>query len=211
MLPAKIGVVLAILAISACSSHYTSLEYGTHAQADPPSDGSLVASVSAVDERGTPDNWLGAIRGGYGNPLKKIYTDGPTADAVRAVFEDALQARGMLGTPETSDKAVEITISKLDCSYYFNREAHAHLSVTVVTLPERTWNFTHAYKTDNSEGGLGAGIFGDPDYLAEFAERTLNETIEKILSDPDFLAALSAGPAVSRRSFPLDRAGGLAG
>jgi hypothetical protein len=51
------------------------------------------------------------------------------------------------------------------------------------------------YQTDNAESGVGAGIFADVNYLAGYAQLTLNETIDKVLDDPNFLHALSSAPS----------------
>jgi len=53
-----------------------------------------------VDARGEPANWLGAIRGGFGNPLKNLESDRPVADIVGAAFADGLRARGVTVDPE---------------------------------------------------------------------------------------------------------------
>jgi len=60
----------------------------------------------------------------------------------------------------------------------------------VLSLPSRRVLFSRTYQTDNKEGGWGAGIFGNSDELAQFAQRTLNETVDKVLSDPEFIASL---------------------
>lgn len=83
-------------------------------------------------------------------------------------------------------------------SYYFNREAHAHLLVNVVSIPSHAVLFSRSYKTDNTESGVGAGIFGDTNHLAEFAQRTLNQTIDKVLSDPAFMEALAGKSSASK-------------
>jgi len=48
-----------------------------------------------LDQRDVPANWLGAIRGGFGNPLKYLESDRPVAEIVKIAFIDGLQARGI--------------------------------------------------------------------------------------------------------------------
>jgi hypothetical protein len=103
--------------------------------------GTLVASVQSTDDRGAGSDWLGAVRGGFGNPVKKLRTIEPINDVVTATFLDALRTRRMLGGPDSSNKAIEISVVKFDCSYFVNREAHAHLNVTVRSLPQRVLLF----------------------------------------------------------------------
>jgi len=189
-------------AIVGCSTHIESVKYQPTDLASNSVSGEASAVVgSFADDRGTNANWLGAIRGGYGNPLKKLYTDRPVSEVVEQAFTDALQARKLLG--DTQNAKVEITgeVIKFDCSYYFNREAHAHLLVKVLSLPSHTLIFSRAYQTDNKEGGWGAGIFGNTDELTQFAQRTLNETVDKVLADPEFIAALKGqDPALQNKA-----------
>lgn len=187
----KVFAVSSVLFLSACSTHMIPLKYDASDEIEVSNNAPLVSSTSVSDARKTDSNWLGAIRGGYGNPLKKLRTDKPTDEAVNDVLVSALKARNMLGTAETSNKILDVSIEKFDCSYYFNREAHAHLLVMVYTTPGRTPIFSHKYKTDNVEPGVGAGIFGDVNHLAQFAQKTLNETIDKALNDPKLLSALT--------------------
>lgn len=42
-------------------------------------------------------------------------------------------------------------------------------------------------REDRERSGIGAGIFGDVDALASFANETLNAAIDKILNDPRLL------------------------
>jgi len=184
-------IALLISGIVGCSTHIESVKYQPTDLVPTSASREISAVVGAfADDRGTDANWLGAIRGGYGNPLKKLYTDRPVSEVVEQAFSDALKARKLLG--ERQNAKVEITgeIIKFDCSYYFNREAHAHLLVKVLSLPSRMLVFSRAYRTDNKEGGWGAGIFGNTDELAQFAQRTLNETVDKVLADPEFISAL---------------------
>jgi hypothetical protein len=119
-------------------------------------EGKPPANVSVdtfQDERDTDLNWLGAIRGGYGNPLKTLRTDQPTAEVVGRAFSDAPAARGRLAGPEPAGFLIEGRIQKLDCSYYFNKEAHARLEVDMLRLPSRELVHTGLYKRSERRGG----------------------------------------------------------
>lgn len=190
-----LAALLVALTCPGCSTHMTTLRYIPQSgRVENATLNSQIALGSVTDERGTGSNWLGAIRGGYGNPIKKLRTDKDTSAAVAAVFTEALRARNLLGTNESSRTALDIRITKLDCSYYVNREAHAHINVQLVALPMRTVLFAKSYRTDNTESGVGAGIFGDAEHLATFTQMTLSETIDKALSDPALLTASHEAP-----------------
>jgi hypothetical protein len=179
------------LFLSGCSTHMVSMKYEPTGQIIGNAPGQASVSVGTfADERGEESNYLGAIRGGYYNPLKTLRTEKPVNQIVEVAFADALRIRNMLGTSDNSKVSIEGKITRFDCNYYLQRTSNAHLRVTVVLLPSRALIFSNIYRTENSELGWGAGIFGDTDYLALFAQKTLNETIDKALSDPGFIDAI---------------------
>lgn len=183
--------------LSGCSSHMMAIKYEPSSKPARHNTLEKVYVGNVLDSRGTKPNWLGAIRGGYGNPLKKLYTDDVTAKVIAKAFEDALRVRGLLGLASASQYRIDVTLLKFDTSYYFNKEAHAYLTMSLVNAVTGNTIFSRAYRTDNEKGGVGAGIFGDVDALASFANETLNETIDKALGDPNFIAALKAPAQVS--------------
>lgn len=190
-----IALCLMLLTLGGCAStHTVPLHYrapeGTTAL--PAASGVSVGSFA--DRRGTDARWVGAIRGGYGNVLKKLLTPDATAEVVRQAFQAALQARSVPVAVEGSGTGVRIEgeILKLDCSYFFNREAHAHLLVRVKSADGQRELYARTIQTDNSEGGVGAGIFGNVEHLAQFEEKTLNQTVDRFFADPAFVAALQA-------------------
>lgn len=199
-------IALSITWLQGCSSHNMDITYKPTSQPTTSKTIGKIETVNVTDSRGTPTNWLGAIRGGYGNPLKKLYTDGNTSDVVATAFEEALQARGLIAPKNISKFRVNVTLEKFDTSYFFNKEAHAHFSVALVHTPTQQTVFSQTYRTDNEEGGVGAGIFGNVDALAEFANKTLNQNIDKALDDPQFIAALESMPTnLSSQQAPSDR------
>jgi hypothetical protein len=156
-------------------------------------DAKAVAVVGTItDLRHEEDpRWFGAIRGGFGNPLKKLTGDRPMNETVAQSLSDALKERGLLGSSDGAAVRVEGSIQALECNYYFNRDAHAQLQLNLVDAKSGVLLYSQSQRTDNSEGGVGAGIFGDPNHLAEFMQKTLNQTIDKFFSDPTFMAVLS--------------------
>lgn len=58
--------------------------------------------------------------------------------------------------------------------------------------------FERSFVIANEKGGAGAGIFGDVEALAKFANQALNETIDKALSDPDFVAIVTGTAQLTR-------------
>ena len=135
-------------------------------------------------------DWLGAIRGGYGNPLKTLRTLKPMSEVVQEAFAAGLRARGVYAEPGQGKFTLEGTISKLDCSEYFNLEAHAHVDVRVTETASHALLYSNTYRADQTEGGFGAGILASVETLRVLAEKTLRELVDKVLDDPQLREAL---------------------
>jgi len=182
-----------------CSTHFVPITYEAPSHINAADAEATVSMGNTVDTRERESTWLGAIRGGYGNVLKAIHTEEDGAVVVERAFESALMARGLLDSDGSSPYRLDITLLKFDTSYFFNKEAHAHFTMNLVTKNSGNITFSKNYRLDESKSGSGAGIFGNVEALVEFANSTLNQTIDKALDDPEFLAALSREPASSRR------------
>ncbi len=69
-------------------------------------------------DRGRADpTYLGAIRGGFGNPSKRVRTDIPVREVTTRIVSEALTARGLLvpqGVEPSHD--LEVAITELRCS-----------------------------------------------------------------------------------------------
>jgi len=160
-----------------------------------------ISEIQVTDSRGTDPDWMGAIRGGYGNVLKSLRTERPMAEIIEDVYREALTEYGYLD--EHNGRVTFIAdIEKMDCSYFFNREAHAHIKISLYDRDNNALLFENRYITDISEGGVGAGIFGDVETLRDFGEKALNQTVDKSMTDLTFIAALArAGKPIENRSI----------
>ena len=76
-------IALLVLETIGCSTHIETVKYQPTELTSSSASGQVPVVIGTfVDDRGTNANWLGAIRGGYGNPLKKLYTDRPVSEVV---------------------------------------------------------------------------------------------------------------------------------
>ena len=186
------ATLLLLISLSwGCSTTMVGLDY--EGNPEPVADRTITSGIGQIvvnDNRGTDADWLGAIRGGYGNVLKSIRTDGPTSDIVANVYRQAFIEYGYLDEPD-GEVLFSADIVKLDCSYYFNREAHAHIDISLLNRNTNELLFSDRYVTDLTEGGVGAGIFGDIETLRDLAEDALNQTVDKSMTDLTFVAALA--------------------
>ena len=137
-------------------------------------------------------DWLGAIRGGYGNELKRLRTQKPMSEVVQEAFAEGLRARGVYAEAGQGRFTLAGTITKLDCSEYFNLEAHAHVEVVVSETESHAQVYTKAYQVDETEGGFGAGVFASVETLRVLAEKTLRELVDRALDDPELRKAVQS-------------------
>jgi len=190
---ACLSAVLCIL--FGCSTTAVTLRYEPTAPIQIEPDAQPVAVVGAImDVRKEDDpRWFGAIRGGFGNPLKN--------ETVAQSLSDALKERHLLASGDNAAVRVEGTIHELDCNYYWNRDAHAQLQLNLVDAKSNVLLYSQSQRADNSETGVGAGIFGDVNHLAEFMQKTLNQTIDKFFADPVFMSVLTRRKVSSAARF----------
>lgn len=185
-------MVLSVLLLTGCSPYIAKIEYkGTRLNSIDaiPSINEVVVS----DQRGTASNWLGAIRGSYGNVRKRLLTEEPTAIVVDKMYTDALNNNGLYTESKDAPYNLKVTILKFDCSYLFNREAHVNVNVSLVDNFTSKIKFSRNYRTDEVEKGMfGGDFFRDEETLRNLAETVMNKTIEKTLVDSAFIKSLSS-------------------
>ncbi len=190
----RIAYLLGVLGcLFGCSTTAVTLQYEPTSPVKVTPDVKPVAAVGTIsDVRKEKDpRWFGAIRGGYGNPLKNLVGDRPMDETVARLLSDALKERQLLASGDDVAVRIDGTIQELECNYYWNRDAHAQLLLTVVDVKSSVLLYSQSQRTDSSQSGVGAGIFGDENHLANFMQQTLNQTIDKFFADPAFDAALT--------------------
>lgn len=188
-----VSLSLVALALSACTTDYVALRYAPTTPAAAVTAQTPVVSVGAFqDARGTEPTWIGAIRGGYGNPVKTLRSQGSVEQMVGDAFADGLRAHGVLAEAGQGPLELTGTIQKLDCSQYFNIEAHAHIDLRLVDRASGKERFSTRLRVDESEGGWGPGIFGSIENLRGLLERALTTAVDRALSNPEMRAAIAS-------------------
>jgi hypothetical protein len=171
-------------ALSGCAEHVP-LDYAPTAE--------VLALVSAVKtplislgtvqdsrQKDHGPDWLGAARINFGIPLRILRTQKPTAEVVRDAFEHGLRIRGALAERDQGKYQLAATIRKLDCSSYWNLEAHAIIDVQVTDSNGSA--FKSSYHADLVREAKGTGIF-HVDELRELAQQALSQTVDDALDD----------------------------
>ena len=128
----KLSIALALSLLAACSTTNVGLKYAPQAAVKKVANaGPAVTIGDFLDQREDASNWLGAIRGGYGNPLKNLEADRPVAEMVKAAFSEALRARG-INIGEAGRNQITGVVKRLDCNQYVRREAYADIEIAVL-------------------------------------------------------------------------------
>lgn len=160
----------------------------------PPAQ-SLVIVGRFSDDRGEPSNWLGAIRGGYGNPLKKLESSEPVSDLVSKAFTAGLKARGLAGDSSGGRYLLSGSIKRLDCDQMVRREANAEIHVVVSESGGGRQVFSNVYRASNVEGSVLSpltGVLASVEDLRVLTEKTLRQVVDQALDDPTLRSALRA-------------------
>lgn len=186
-------LVLISFPLVACGTTAVTLKYDpANVQQAAASAQQSIAIASVTDKRKHDPNWLGAIRGGFGNPLKTLETSMPVKDLVATVYTDGLKARGLLaeGAPRYD---MHIVVNQYDSNQFVRREAHARFAVTLKDKSSGAAVFEKEVAADKVDGSLLAvdtGVFADVEDLRKIANQVLQEAVDKTLDDEAFLAKI---------------------
>ncbi len=184
----------ALVALTAACAQQATLSYVPTASPPVRSAIGAVSQVTAIDQRGEADpTWIGAVRGGYGNPLKVLHTKQPLSDVVSEAVRRALASRGMLAPETRVGPALKVTIVAFESSQYVRREATADFVIELVDRSTGRAIYRDEARVNPVSGSIIAfdvGIFASADDLRAVAQQALSQAIDQLLNKPEFAAAL---------------------
>lgn len=148
------------------------------------------------DDKGSKDgnpDYIGTLYGGYGWKTGEADEDRPVADVVRAHVVAALTSHGI--NVGNSSTVVSGTIATLDASSYHNREAEVKLQVVVTRDGSQVYARVFSKKIEEKTGFFttNGAMFSTSKHRNEVrlcAEHALDQTLNDVLADPAFLAAI---------------------
>ena len=184
-----VTLLVVTLALGACSNTVASLHYVAPAPlwtVAAPSIGGVIAQ----DQRREAPTRLATIMGGYGNPLKTLDTAKPVKDEVADAFLEGLRAREMLAPASQAPLRIELRVRKFDADMIIGRTARIDLTMSLFDQPGAVVYQNSAVDSEPDMKFLETGIFANIADLQALSQTVLNRTVNRMLDDPQFRAAL---------------------
>lgn len=178
---------LLCLFLIGCSTTRVQMDHDAHGAQRI--DNPIIAIGQVSDSRKQKPNWLGVMRGGFGNSPKTIETPKPVAEIVRDDFRDELQQRGLLAGPDGAKYRLDVDMLRYECNQDLRSEAHIALKMTVVETKTDRAVFTDQITINDAEETrltLLKGRFASAEELKTLAEKTLRRAIGDLFSNPKF-------------------------
>lgn len=189
-----LAAVLGLAMLTGCGTTSVGLKYAPTEGATPSRVAASVQPVSVgafVDKRNEKPTWLGAIRGGFGNPLKTLESSQPVAEVVQAAYLDAFKSKGFAIDP-TAALQVSGTVLDLKCTQMSHKEATVSIEVTVSEKTTGLKRFTQTYSSKYVSGFIPVGgVLAPVEDLRVVLENTMRDVIDKTLGDASFISALT--------------------
>jgi hypothetical protein len=193
----KFVAILALLVATLCGActQQVGLAYIATGAPTAAQGSATIGQVTVIDQRGEADpTWIGAIRGGYGNPLKVLHLSQPLKDVVAEAFRDALKVRGMLSAGGLAPFDIHVTVVKFESTQMARREAEATIAMEVLkhTMSKQAYRDTASVDlVSGSILALDTGILASTVDLQALAQKALIQAIEQLLDKPGFRAAVT--------------------
>ncbi len=186
-------LVLSLLSICVtfsfgCSNHYARLAYKSDISTGS-CNGQKIKLDKVIDRRVDDDPLrYGTVRGGYGNPLKKLYTEKTITEDVHDMFEQALMKRGCI-VDEKSSFLLKPEVVILGADYLMRRDARCKFIYTLTTESKATIYENETAK-QNIEMTIGAGVFADVEHFKNYIDVTVSQCVDSAVDDPNLWKAL---------------------
>ena len=192
----SLATLAAAVILSGCWTTHLALNYQAPPNVTPAPAGTPTLVVGTfVDARGYKPNWIGRIRGTFGNSLEKLVVDESVATLVQAQFRDGLLARQF--PVADADAAVEMSgvIRKLSSIQYVHVETDVEIEVQLRRLSTRESIFTHTYSAQAVQASRAYTVQAvesarPVDAIRALTQKTLREVVNQALDDPAFREAL---------------------
>ena len=188
--------VLLLSGAAACNRP-ADLSYQAPAGASAAAAIPLIAEVTVVDERDVRPDYVGAVMGYDGKPLKRLQSPGPVADEVGTAFREALAARGELAPPEATPPQAPylLTVVLLQLNAEQNADRQGAADMVVRLVDRGTGRVTYSARTYTERRGdnylaYDNLLLGSPAALGAVARAVLAQAVNETVDRAGFRRAM---------------------
>jgi len=181
----RFAALAAAAILSGCWTTHFSLKYQPPAKVTPAAAGTPTIMVGTfADMRGYKPNWIGRIRGTFGNSLEKLVVDESVATLVQTQFRDGLWVRQFPVVDADAASEISGVIRKLSSIQYVHVETNVEIEVRLRRLPSEDTIFTRTYSAKAVETARPVQA------IRALTDKTLGDVVNQALDDPAFREAL---------------------
>jgi uncharacterized lipoprotein YajG len=192
----SLATLVAAVILSGCWTTHLVLKYQPPPNVTTARPGTPTVMVGAfLDMRGYKRNWIGRIRGTFGNSLEKLVVDESVATLVQTQFRDGLLARQFPVVDVDAVFEISGVIRKLSSIQYVHVETDVEIEVQVRRLSTRESIFTHTYSAQAVQASRAYTVQAvesarPVDAIRTLTQKTLRDVVNQALDDPAFREAL---------------------
>jgi uncharacterized lipoprotein YajG len=182
--------ILAIAAsLAACSTTRVDLRYEGSSALPKTASVQPIVVTAFKDARKDDPNWMGAIRGGFGNALKTLESNQPVAVVVQTAFADGLRARGVT-LVSNAKLSLSGTIQKFESITVIRRAATIVIDLKVTDLASGQDLLSKTFEGEVIDSSSAGGVFASIDNLRATTENALRQIVDRALDDTEVRQAL---------------------
>ncbi len=182
-------ILVVAAALTACSTTRVDMRYEGSSALPKTASLQPVVVTAFKDARNDDPNWMGAIRGGFGNALKTLESNQPVAVVVQNAFADGLRARGVALAPDAK-LSLSGTIQKFESITVIRRAATIVIDLKVTDLESGKNLLSKTFECEVVDSSGAAGVFASIDDLRSTTESALRQIVDKALDDTEVQQAL---------------------
>lgn len=188
--------LVAFLPLAACGTAELPMTYSPATAPRPSAIARPVVAVGPVTDERTDGqantSQFGTIRGGYGNPVRRLAAPTAVSEVVAQAFRDALAARGLLAPAAGGGYELRVRVLQYNANKLMRTEANVQFQGSLVNRATGAVAWTGEGRSDLVESGdvLAGGILANPEELRGTTLRAMAAAIDAMLDRPDFVAAL---------------------
>jgi hypothetical protein len=192
----RVFLMAALLPLAACATAELPMSYRPAIAPQPVAMARPVVAVGPVTDARTDGQansaQFGTIRGGYGNPLRRLAAPVPVSEVVAQAFRDALAARGLLAAGAGGGFELRVRVLEYNANKLIRTEANVRFEGSLFSRATGAIAWTGEGRSDLVESGsfFATGIAADPEELRATTLRAMAAAIDAMLDRPDFVAAL---------------------